>query len=313
MLNYNEIEKEINTLCKDNNIPLFFHKYIFITTIGMIKKYGIEYKELIINCIKETKFIFGIENIEKKVNEELLSQVEENLKNNSSAFVLYEIKVKKNNKIPEIYINYYLCIKNYNHTELENLEFIIHEINHIVCSKINTFFLCQDNSIGYRNGLFTKLLKKDEIGEGRAFDETINSLITDEIIKLIFSLKEETNNKTIIDFINSIPIEQLENYEVSGYKNLTTLFKKLYEIEDFNKLITSNLINGNIEAIQEEIDKYLGDKEYSKMLLKLDALLDTIYSQEQNIKKITEIYNQIRENFINKYIEKKYGKSLITG
>lgn len=313
MLNYDEIEKEINTLCKNNNIPLFFQKYIFITTIGMIKKYGIEYKELIINCINETNFIFGIENIEKRVNEELLSQVEENYKKNSEAFVLYEIKVKKTNKIPKIYIRYYLCIKNNNHSQLENLEFIIHEINHIVCSKINTFFICQDNSIGYRNGLFTKLLKKDDIGEGRAFDETINSLITNEIIKIILSLKDETNNKTIQDFINSIPFEQFNNYEVSGYKNLTTLFKRLYEIEDFNKLITSNLINGNIEAIQEDIDTYLGNKEYSKMLSKLDTLLETIYSQDQNIKEITTIYNQIRENFINRYIEKKYGKSLITG
>ena len=91
---------------------------------------------------------------------------------------------------------------------------------------------------------------------------------------------------------------------------LVNLFRPLFSLDYIKKLLNINMYEGTIDNIQEEFDSVLGSGSFDKMARKLDKLYDDFYYGHLggNVSEyiISKEYVAIRDNFINKYIKKKY-------
>ena len=313
----NKILLELDNLFNERNTPVIFRDYIKLAVCGMVLYYGEDYYDLIINSLNEINFYYGLDDI--KSNSALdIKQVENRINSGESAFTLYNISMSKrtNDGIPDIHINYSICVnESYNVNDLLFLEFIVHELNHIICSKCNSLFMDENNNVGFRNGFYMAYLKTNmqDNGKGRIFNEVINSLMTEDIITILLSLDDEC----LLDILDRFQKYNITQYNASGYSILTTLFRPLFNINEFKDFSKSCLMDGNIFDMKNLFDSHLGLNKYEEMIDKLDVFFEYYMKLIKGAKfantlpfDLSRIYMDIRDNYLKEFIIKRYNINL---
>lgn len=314
-MDINNINKKLCSIFNRKDIPLEFRVFIKLTVIGMIMYYGEEYTDLILDTIDNIDFFYGIDKLKDSTFD--IKQVEAWINSSEPAFTLSSFSIfnKRNKSIPDIKVRYGICIRNTKHIDnLMFLEYIVHEINHIVCSQNNSFFKDINDNIGYRTGFYTAYFRtnKRNNGKGRIFNEVINSLMTEDIINIILNIQDDK----LYNLVSSMKNTTIDGqYYVQGYSGLTNLFRTIFNVTEFKEFCKTCLINGNVEDMDNLFNDVLGKNKYDELLEKLDIYYKD-YLHICNSKRYTNVqdvsiqYMDIKNNYVRLFLERKYNKEL---
>lgn len=285
------VTQEINKIYSLKKIPLKIKKYLKIIITGMIINYGNKFTNEIYNKLRNINFIIGKRNITKYLSTNSL-----NYKIiNKDIYTM--LKVKQNNNL----ITYNIFIGDYYlDYEIFTFEFLTSQLNKILCNN------SKDNSYSFN----TRLISYKNMHNNLSFNEIINSLQVESIIKNILKLKEyNIKDKCIKDFLKYLDKINYQGYICNEYINGVTLFRKLYENNSFRTLIDKSLLNGNIDDIKNDFDYYLGVNSYNGIcdLLNKLSIETQIMPYVKNTYDISTLYCQIR-TILDNYMKNKYAK-----
>lgn len=164
------------------------------------------------------------------------------------------------------------------------LDTTIHELSHIIKSRINVVSMDDDENIIERCGLRLITTTKDgvEIWDNHLLDEVINVLQVHDILLNIKNLDTSIMDSSIKEFYNTLEKKKLE--EPNGYEVGIILLKPLWENPNFKSLVESNIVEGNIQSIENEFNSIIEtDNAFSSFSLALDMVFDSESYNEYEI------------------------------
>lgn len=302
-----DIESKLKAKLNDHNIV----NNLLLATSSMIAYYGEKYKFIIYDIVLNINYIIDTNNdfkILHTIRDVLNKNIYEYKTNNVMS--IYTIKKEINNNINDYKVEYTLYITNRKTTEIDLLEGLIREINKIFQSK-NKPFVYQNNKITLRNGISnTDITNNNNIEDKKTLNDIICILQIEDILKTIKTLSYTEKNTELKRLLNNIKKYDMENIILDCCLPIVNLFRPLFNLNYVKNLINTNMYEGNITNISNEFDSILGTGSFDKMSKKLDKLYLDFYTgtlsgnaSEYNISKE---YVSIRDNFIKKYIKKKY-------
>lgn len=312
----NQIVLTLDNLFKDKKVSQELLDYLYLIAAGMITNYGIQYYGDILKVFEDVNFAYGKKDVYAKVNDDLKLQLDREFSNNScaEALTMFDIhEIGKFGYLPMLKIDYLVCVLNNKANSLTLLEYLTHELNHILMSQKNTFSFKED-AILLRNGLFKALVVGDNhpLESGRAINEVVNTLQTEDVMKCIFSFKNYgiENEK----FNNALKIVENANkltYRASGYELFVNLFRPLYEEDAIKKMFNRNIIEGKVDEVHKYFDDVLGVGSFDRMSKKLDSIYvlltrGKIGRQVSNFEFSSDMVI-IRDTFVKKFADKKFG------
>ena len=167
------------------------------------------------------------------------------------------------------------------------------------------------NDVILRNGISsTNLSNSNKTEEEKTINDVISCLQVEDILKEIKKLKYTGKNKDLNKLLNDISNYDMNNIILDCCLPLVNLFRPLFEFDYIKRLINTNMYLGNIDRIKNEFDSVLGNGSFEAMSKKLDKLYEDFYRGHLggNINEyyISKEYVSIRDNFVHKYIKKKY-------
>ncbi len=312
-----QIVMAVDDIFKDKKVSQELKDYLYLVVIGMTITYGTEYIGNIYKVLTDVLFADNKIDLYSKVDKKLWPSLDDAMAKapNSPAFTAFQVEqVGIHFNLPVLNMKYFVCINDtVNPTEILLLEFLTHELNHILMSQKNTF-TPEGGSVYLRNGLFKAKLtgNSNPVGNGIGINEVINTLQTEDVIKAILQLNSyDIKNKKFRHVLDKLKNINVDNYSAVGYELLVNMFRPLYEEESVKKLFSKNVIEGNLSAIHGYFDTTLGTGAFSSMSTKLDDLYH-LYVQNKIGKSISEfnfssevVY--IRDSFIRKFLDKKFG------
>lgn len=269
-----QIVYTIDNMFEKKDIPQEIINYLYLVSAGMILNYGLDYTKYIYKAIGDTKYIYGMEDINNKLSKEEYERLNFDIKQNAYAISKVESCSQDGDITKILGISYTLLIANTNANKHELLEFIVHELNHIL-SSLNNTFIYKDNDLYFRYGLFRTRINnsKDKLETGRILNEVINTLQTEDIIKNIIKLKDfKIFNVKFNRALRVIKDLEVDEYRASGYEPFVNLFRPLYEKDNYRGLINNSTLEGKIDDIQEVIDHKLGMYSFDNMIDNLESL-----------------------------------------
>ena len=295
----NDIIYKVNDILKSKKNKQNISDYLYLISIGLILKYGKRIEEDLYNLLDKTEIITSYNKITKiaKVfgKDDLFKD------DNTKIWTFYDTNLDK----------YYVCIKDTNKLEgMLFLEMLVKEFNQLLNSIYNNKII-EDGCEIIRSGLCQEYVYDNKIVkiEGNIINEVFNILQSEEIIKLILSLRYENiecdNFRKILE---SFKIVNVDDYTFTGNNVLVNIFRRLYNIEDFKNMITNVLLNGNINRLKESIDDTLGFDAYKILDYNLtEAYLNFEESKVSNLKVYDySLRHCLLRNMINMYIKKNY-------
>mgnify|MGYP003302399457 CR=1 FL=1 len=302
-----DIESKLKAKLNDHNIV----NNLLLATSSMIAYYGEKYKFIIYDIVLNINYIIDTNNdfkILHTIRDVLNKNIYEYKTNNVMS--IYTIKKERNNNINDYKVEYTLYITNRKTTEINLLEGLIREINKIFQNK-NKPFVYQNNKITLRNGISnTDITNNNNIEDKKTLNDIICILQIEDILKTIKTLSYTEKNIELKRLLNNIKKYDMENIILDCCLPIVNLFRPLFNLNYVKNLINTNMYEGNITNISNEFDSILGTGSFDKMSKKLDKLYLDFYTgtlsgnaSEYNISKE---YVSIRDNFIKKYIKKKY-------
>jgi len=295
----------IDSMCEKKDIPQELVDYLYLVCSGMILYYGLDYTKEIYQSINDTKYIYGLKDLETKLTPAEYNRIKNKINYRENAYAISQVNSTYiNDKVNKILnITYTLLIARNTPNKEELLEFITHELNHILSSINNTFTYTED-SIYFRYGLFKTKIGKDNDETGRILNEIINTLQTEDIIKIIIDLKKyKINNPKFNNALNSI-ITTLDSkkYVASGYETFVNLYRPLFSNQEFKSTINKCILDGNIEDLEKKINTQLGNHSYTRMNLLLDSLYQSFEDTRNiNIHKAYQtsvLYTTLKDKYI---------------
>ena len=288
----------IDSMFENTNIPQSFKDYLYLICTGMILKYGRDYTKDIYSSINNTKYIYGLVGLQDKLSKEEYEYLLPRLKTNANAYTISSVRTE--NK--QIKIQYKIIITKDRNNKLQLLEYLTHELNHILSSLRNTFTKT-NNGIYFRYGLFkTNLSTPNKKESGRIFNEIINTLETEDIINQLIELRKyKIYNHKFLDALKMLDTIK-EQYTATGYEPFVNLYRPLYNKKPFRDLIDKSMLEGNIESIEKEINTKLENSSYPEMISELDKLYDSYeFTKSKGLEKAYETSTQYL-NFKNNII-----------
>ena len=160
------------------------------------------------------------------------------------------------------------------------LNSFIHEMGHIIKGYNNGYSKKEDNDkvVAFvRTGLHVDGIKFEKKSNEyynyrimEVIDEVINTIQTTEAMQEIKALDGTIPDSNVQDFYNRLN-KQLMDIDF-GYEKSVKVFRPLWERKSFQRLISENLIDGNIASINNYFDK----RTYSGAFKELADLLDDI-------------------------------------
>lgn len=296
----NEIVYKINSMLSNRNIDQNICNYIYLTTIGLILKYGNDISDDIYNLISKI-------NIITKYNE-ILKISSDNGKNE----LFKDNTVKVMTFYDEYNDIYNICIKDdMKFSGIVFLELLVKELNLLLNSMHNSKLSengCEIKRIGlcqeyYFNDKTIKI-------EGNIINEVFNILQSEEIIKLIIDLKIyniECDN--IRSVLNDFAVINSNDYTFTDSNVLVNIFRRLYNIDSFREMITNALLKGDVNVLKESIDSTLGFDAYKILDYNLtEAYISFEEAKISNLKVYDyTLRHCLLRNMINLYIKKNYG------
>lgn len=293
----NHVVFTMNTLLKNKEYNSELLEYLYLITTGMIMTYGDNYIDDIYTTISNVKF-----------------SNERNIKDYTDNNINYYVNPTKHNYLnrlfnvnctfPTIKFDYDLLYKKIDASNIKTLEFLTHELNFILFNKNKKYSLV--NSIKYRYDYYMNSLDIDE--DNNVINRIFNVLQSEEIIKNILKLKDiNITNKVFKNALDKFTDIDLSTYRFEGEEILTNLFRPLYKYNEF-KDIAINSIYLDDDLLEKEIDSVLGKNTFKKVCKKLENLNNMILLNNKfnNSYDLSIEYVSIRNDFINKYISKKY-------
>lgn len=293
----NHVVFTMNTLLKNKEYNSELLEYLYLITTGMIMTYGDNYIDDIYTTISNVKF-----------------SNERNIKDYTDNNINYYVNPTKHNYLnrlfnvnctfPTIKFDYDLLYKKIDASNIKTLEFLTHELNFILFNKNKKYSLV--NSIKYRYDYYMNSLDIDE--DNNVINRIFNVLQSEEIIKNILKLKDiNITNKVFKNALDKFTDINLSTYRFEGEEILTNLFRPLYKYNEF-KDIAINSIYLDDDLLEKEIDSVLGKNTFKKVCKKLENLNNMILLNNKfnNSYDLSIEYVSIRNNFINRYISKKY-------
>ena len=260
----------IDSMFENKDVPQSLRDYLYLICTGMVLNYGYDFINDIYESIKKTRFIYGLKSIEDKLTKEEYKNLLDRFNNSDNAYSISTVSSKDN----KLNIKYTIIIAKDRNNKQQLLEYLTHELNHILTSINKTFTYNKDN-IYFRYGLFTTNLKSNNKKEnGKIFNEIINTLETEDIINQIIKLRKDkiTNTK----FNNALRIldRVKTKYTATGYEPFVNLYRSLYRKKDIKNLINQAMLDGNIDKIEKEFNSKLNNTSYKEMI----SLLDNLYA-----------------------------------
>lgn len=293
----NHVVFTMNTLLKNKEYNSELLEYLYLITTGMIMTYGDNYIDDIYTTISNVKF-----------------SNERNIKDYTDNNINYYVNPTKHNYLnrlfnvnctfPTIKFDYDLLYKKIDASNIKTLEFLTHELNFILFNKNKKYSLV--NSIKYRYDYYMNSLDIDE--DNNVINRIFNVLQSEEIIKNILKLKDiNITNKVFKNALDKFTDINLSTYRFEGEEILTNLFRPLYKYNEF-KDIAINSIYLDDDLLEKEIDSVLGKNTFKKVCKKLENLNNMILLNNKfnNSYDLSIEYVSIRNDFINRYISKKY-------
>lgn len=293
----NHVVFTMNTLLKNKEYNSELLEYLYLITTGMIMTYGDNYIDDIYTTISNVKF-----------------SNERNIKDYTDNNINYYVNPTKHNYLnrlfnvnctfPTINFDYDLLYKKIDASNIKTLEFLTHELNFILFNKNKKYSLV--NSIKYRYDYYMNSLDIDE--DNNVINRIFNVLQSEEIIKNILKLKDiNITNKVFKNALDKFTDIDLSTYRFEGEEILTNLFRPLYKYNEF-KDIAINSIYLDDDLLEKEIDSVLGKNTFKKVCKKLENLNNMILLNNKfnNSYDLSIEYVSIRNDFINRYISKKY-------
>ncbi len=291
----NHVVFTIDSILDNKDYPQELLDYLYLITIGMILKYGDEFINDIYAVMTCTKF-----NISSTLYNETKYYINP-VRNN------YRTKwLDLAHDFPTINIKNELLFKKIDNSFVKTLEYLTYELNFILFNKNKRYSLTDLIRIRYdyyKNGLVDEK-------SNYTIDKVFNLLSVEDIIKNILELRDENiTNKKIVSCLNKLNNVDLTTYKVEGLDILVNLFRPLYKFDETKKLIKDNILLSN-NIIEKEFDKVLGKNTYKNICKKLNDLEvkfnNSIDNLNTNYYILSIEYIDIKNNFINKYINKKY-------
>ena len=315
----NQIVFTIDSIYKDKKVSQELLDYLYLIAAGMITNYGIQYYGDVLKVFSDVNFAYGKKDIYSKVSEDLRLQLDREFANHNSAeaLTLFEVhEIGRLNHLPILNIKYLVCVLDNKANSLTLLEYLTHELNHILMSQKNTFSF-KDNAILLRNGLFNALVVGDNhpSESGRTINEVVNTLQTEDVMKNIFDFKSyNIENKKFKNALKIVRKINKETYRAGGYELFVNLFRPLYEEEAVKKMLNRNILEGKVSDVHKYFDDILGIGSFDRMSKKLDNVYilltqGKVGRQVSNYEFSSDML-VIRDTFVKKFTDMKFGFKL---
>lgn len=302
-----DLESKLNDKLNAHNIV----NHLLLVASSMISYYGEKYKFYVYDVILNTNYIID-DYSDFKVTHTIRDVLSKNVYEYRSNNVMSICNIEKDTDLDNLEAyraTYSLCITNRCVGSIDMLESLIRELNKIFLSKNNTFKYF-DNNITLRNGIALTNLKDSNVEDKKTINDVISYLQTEDILKISKKLIYNGNNKELNKLLNDIKDYDMDNIVLDCCLPLVNLFRPLFDLDYVKGLLNINMFEGNIDNISNEFDSVLGFGSFDRMSKKLDKLYEDFYNghlgcnvSEYNVSKE---YVSIRDNFIKKYIKKKY-------
>ena len=302
-----DLESKLNDKLNAHSIV----NHLLLVASSMIAYYGEKYKFSVYDVILSINYIID-DYSDFKVTHTIRDVLSKNVYEYRSNNVMSICNIEKDTDISNLQAyraTYSLCITNRCVSSIDMLESLIRELNKIFLSKNNTFKYF-GNNVTLRNGISFTNLKDSNIDDKKTINDVISYLQIEDILNVIKKLNYSGNNKDLNKLLNDIKDYDMDNIVLDCCLPLVNLFRPLFAIDYVKGLLNINMYEGNIDNISNEFDSVLGIGSFDRMSKKLDKLYEDFYNghlgynvSEYNISKE---YVSIRDNFIKKYINKKY-------
>lgn len=319
MVEFNNLPQNIDYIVQDLECKLKnkvnssdVSNCLFLVAASMVSYYGEKYKLCVYNSILNTNYIID-DKQDFMFTHTLRDVLSKNVYEYNTNTVISVCDIHNNRSstnLNDFKANFTLFVTNRCVNDIDLLEGLIREINKIFLSK-NQTFLIEGNNICLRNGIYKKKIANSSDTDSR---KTINDVITylqiEDMLKIMKSFEYNGPNNDLNKLLNSIKTYDMDNVVLDCCLPLVNLFRPLFDLDYIKKLLNINMYEGTIENIQEEFDSVLGNGSFDRMSKRLDKLYEDFYyghlGGSVSEYTISKEYVAIRDNFINKYIKKKY-------
>lgn len=293
---------EINKL----NMDMFLNKYInFVNTVSNKFRYDNNIKHILYIIIPAFIIKYGIVNERKILNifenvEILTTNVEDNCH-----IASFNRKIRKTST--EYKIDKKIILNKYRKISLVDLvDSLIHEFNHAINS-INNELKEKGDIIYLRSGLAYTCYSKEDLKKSEdksniiILEEILNTVQTEEIIKIILSFKEyEFNNDEISNVIYSLNGELDSKFTSKAYFLETFVIRKLAQNITFISTLQKMRFSGYEFNVEKWFDEITGINN------SLKTLCDKLQELQHLEKKLGEskfLKNRIKHKIITKFKE----------
>lgn len=297
------------------NINLLFNKYMnFTNNISDKYNYDNNIRHILYVIIPAFIIKYGI------INERKILNVFENTRIITKDIIQEHCMASFNRKIIKTNLNYKIektivLNKNSKILFIDLLDSLIHEFNHAINS-INNEIKIEGNNIYLRSGLIynqytsEELKKVKESSSLTILEEVLNTIQTEEIIKLILSFKKyKINNNEINNIIYALNNELDFTFKSRAYFLQTYIVRNLSNNITFISTLQKMRFSGAEFQIEKWFDEIVGIKgslkkmcnklkEIQELELKLNKthifrkfLYNKIKTKANEIQQITEMFS----------------------
>ena len=136
--------------------------------------------------------------------------------------------------------------------------------------------------------------------------EVIKALKTEEIVKTLYSLKTVSLNYEFTKALMIFNDVDITTYHFDSNNAITNLFRPLFKFNFIKELFNKQLIDGNYGDIYREFDEILGKDAFRSMMNEIDDIKRLLNKKQVNTYNIACAYLNVRNNFVQSYITKKF-------
>ena len=308
------LAKETISINYDENYK--YYPMLVLGLTSLLIKYP-EYEKEIIDIFLNISIF-----IEDKEMQEIVKshQLEDENRDDYDQFNIYGLShngisfgINETNDVEKISFTPFIAISSKNISGERVLNIFLHEMLHLlkgiknpyVISKIgnDVTIVLLGTGFNYRMHIIDKN-SPDVVVQTRyeTFDEVINVLQTTELMEIIASLDGIIPDRLEARYLDSLDKEKmLKDY---GYVETVPLFKPLWDIPSFKKLLEDNVIEGKVNEVSKEINGVLGDGQFELFCDCLDYIdLYPTKDHSEHLKIINGFINSYKKSRKRKIIE----------
>lgn len=142
--------------------------------------------------------------------------------------------------------------------------------------------------------------------DDKILSDVIKSLKTEDIVKSLYRIKDVEVNQSIKEALSIFDNIDIDNYHFDGSNAITNLFRPLFKFGFIKELFNKNIVDGDYRSIYEEFDTILGKDSFKCMITEIGDIKRLLNKKQVNTYNIACAYLNVRNNFVQSYISKKF-------